>query len=61
MNLALQSQEYMQPATSLWPYYAIRTKSNREFVTHASFLGKGFDSYLPTYHAARARNGRATL
>lgn len=64
MSLHLHSQfqenPQPQPATNPWPYYAIRTKSNREFVTHASFLGKGFDSYLPTYYAARTRNGRAS-
>jgi len=38
---------------SPWPYYAVRTKSNREFVTHTSFSGKGYDSYLPTYMASR--------
>lgn len=44
-------------STQHWPYYAVRTKSNREFVTHVSFLGKGFDSYLPTYRLSRSSLG----
>lgn len=44
----------IQVVGSRWPYYAIRTKSNRELITHTSFLGKGYDSYLPTYTAARS-------
>lgn len=60
MNLDLQSQPTPRLVIDSLPYYAIRTKSNREFVTHASFIGKGYDSFLPTYLGTRARNGRAT-
>ncbi|MCC6587525.1 MAG: hypothetical protein IT168_12585 [Bryobacterales bacterium] len=63
MSLACRIQESElssnpEPSSAqLWPYYAIRTKSNREFVTHASFVGKGFDSYLPTYRLSRSSFG----
>jgi transcription antitermination factor NusG len=64
MSLDCQTQAVDQlslpqlPCPAQWPFYAVRTKSNREFVTHASFLGKGFESYLPTYK--RNKSGPST-
>lgn len=64
MSLDCQTQAVDQlpspllPSRAQWPFYAVRTKSNREFVTHASFLGKGFESYLPTYK--RNKSGHST-
>lgn len=45
-------------ASEAHPWYAIRVKSNREWIAMQALRGKNYEVFLPVYHLARCRNNQ---